>query len=141
MVSIRRPRYSVTSPAPDGSTAPIADTPLLSRRQLAAHLNICERHTYELEAKGLLRVELGRAVRFSPQDVAVFVARCTRRKNEPSATSAERCSPSAQLDSSVNGRIRGRESVTSANLDFSVALAPRLAAQAADKVRRCGGRK
>jgi len=49
---------------------------LLTSRQAAAALNVCEKSLWQLRRDGFLAtVHLGRAVRFDPRDLAAFIER------------------------------------------------------------------
>ena len=135
--------------------------PLLTRRGLVAWLRVSERHSYELERAGLPRIELGGCVRFDVEDVVRFLDAHRRRStaSAPMHLDAKRLSeltglrlpscpthgsgPVSPPEATEKRTIRGsgRAVLAGALPDSSVgALARRLAAQAAAKFRRKGGR-
>ena len=68
---------------------------LLSAEQVAEWLGVSARYVWRLGREGELpRIELGRYVRFDPDDVAAFIEQRKQRPRQPRARQRERSAPS-----------------------------------------------
>lgn len=57
------------------------ESPLLTTVQAAELLNISQRHLWTITQKRLLRcIRIGRSVRYSPEDIRVFLASSVQRE-------------------------------------------------------------
>jgi excisionase family DNA binding protein len=62
---------------------------MLTAEHVARQLGVSRRHVYALAERGELQVyRFGDAVRFAPEDVAAYVARCRSTSTKPAAAGA-----------------------------------------------------